>query len=63
MAFLETSVIEVSIPLNGNKAYQLRKFKLPQREFGKTSIIKCSFQLSSNGSIAGLGHAIMTTKI
>ena len=39
-----TSVMELPTPLNGNKAHQTRKFQFPQHEFGKTSIVKCSFQ-------------------
>ena len=36
--------MELPTPLIGNKAHQPRKFQFPQREFGKTSIVKRSFQ-------------------
>ena len=37
--------MELPTPLiGGNKAHQPCKFQFPQREFGKTSIVKCSFQ-------------------
>ena len=39
-----TSLMELPTPLIGNKAHQPRKFQFPQREFGKISIVKCSFQ-------------------
>ena len=35
--------MELPTPLI-DKAHQPRKFQFPQREFGKTSIVKCSFQ-------------------
>ena len=55
-------MMELPTPLIGNKAHQPRKFQFPQREFGKTSIVKRSFQ-QPNGSIAGLGCTMMKTKI
>ena len=36
--------MEFPTPLIGNKAHQPHKFQFPQREFGKTSIDKRSFQ-------------------
>ena len=36
--------MELPTPLIGNKAHQPRKFQFPRREFGKTSIVKRSFQ-------------------
>ena len=36
--------MELPTPLIGNKAHQPRKFQFPQHEFGKTSIVKRSFQ-------------------
>ena len=51
--------MKLPTPLIGNMAYdhQPRKFQFPQREFGKTSIVKRSFQQH------GLGCTMMKTKI
>ena len=56
------SVMELPTPLIGNKAHQPRKFQFPQCEFGKTSVVKRSFQ-QPNGLIAGRGCTMMKTKI
>ena len=55
--------MELPTPLIGNMAHdhQPRKFQFPQREFGKTSIVKRSFQ--QHGLIAGLGCTMMKTKM
>ena len=39
--------MELPTPLIGNKAHQPRKFQFPQCQFGKTSIVKRSFQQPS----------------
>ena len=41
------SVMELPTPLIGNKVHQPRKFQFPQREFGKTSIVKLTLRVVS----------------
>ena len=39
--------MELPTPLIDNKAHQPRKFQFPQREFGKTSIVKPALRVVS----------------